>query len=92
MLRLSLLDAAVVEPALLLLLAVGAVLVGAVDVGDAALLDAACSADALPEPAALLAPFLTPSLHQQLVLQLGTPPTRGIPGQSPTYQCEASDL
>ena len=75
MLRLSLLDASVVEPApapllllLLLLLAVEAVLVGPVDVGDAALLEAACSADALLGPPALLVPFLTPSLHQQHVL------------------------
>lgn len=76
MLRLSLLDASVVEPVLapvlVLLLAVGAVLLGPFGVGDTALFEAACSADALLDPAVLLASFLTPSLHEQHVLYLGT--------------------
>ena len=76
MLRLSLLDASVVGPALapglLLLLAVGAVLLGRFGVGDAALFEAACSADVLLDPAVLFASFLTPSLHEQHVFYLGT--------------------
>ena len=70
MLRLSLLEASVVEAALaplllLLLLAEALVLPGPFGVVGAELLEAACPADVLLDVPLLLAPFLTPSLHQQ---------------------------
>ena len=70
MLRLSLLEASVVEAALaplllLLLLAEALVLPGPFAVMGAELLEAVCPADVLLDVPLLLAPFLTPSLHQQ---------------------------
>ena len=78
MLSMSLLDASVLEAALaplvlLLLLVVGGdMLLGPFGDDEAALFAAACSADTLLDAPLLLAPFLTPSLHQQHVLQVGT--------------------
>lgn len=65
MLRLSLLEASVVDaaPAPLLLAGVP-VLLGPFAVWGAVFLDAACSAAVVLDDGPLLAPFLTPSLHQ----------------------------
>ncbi len=95
MLRMSLLDASVVEatlaPLLLLLLLLlvvgGDVLLGTFGDGGAALFAAACSADTLLDAPLLLAPFLTPSLHQQHFLQLGTQKFCAFPGARSPHAC-----